>query len=338
MTQPSHLEASSRWLDGLPEREIYDIYRNTLARRFPAFNIRDFDDARFDMAQTLHMHDPSRAVDQTLVDAILTRESHERLLNDLDSYASKHGLRGWVDAGESLLVVTDHGQFTDVPVVAETIGRMGFGDRNTTVQVVSEMISLMGLDIGEGPYDVMRTLRHISSVVQTVPRLDGSPSDELRDYRVRKNSAGLHVLDSVRDTAGSTTVMSLVARHNVTSNNGNTLYIHEPNRRTLEGYATPNVKVIPICIDCPTFGDNGTIAPADLRFELFDPVRVKDSRSDTRAIVEHFRDATNRLAGDRYKNGIKVRSWMAQTTARRVRSVLPTDRETSGSTSDNTTT
>ena len=121
---------------------------------------------------------------------------------------------------------------------------------------------------------------------------------------------------------------TLVARHNLPSSNGNTLYIHEPNRRTLEGYVTPNVKVIAICIDCPTFRDDGTVAPADLRFELFDPVRITDSRSDTRAIVEQFRDATNRLVGDRYKNGIKVRSWMAQTTAQRVRSVLPTDRET----------
>ena len=328
MTQPSNPEAPGRWLDGLPEREIYDIYRHTLAKRFPAFHVREFDDARFDMAQTLHRHDPTRGVDQTLVDAILTRESHERLLNELDSYASKHGLRGWVDAGESLLVVTDHGQFTDVPVVAETIGRMGLGHRGPTVQVVSEMISLMGLDIGGGPYDVIRTLRHISAVVQTVPRLDGSPSDDLRQYRARKNSAGLHVLEAARDTEGSVTVMSLVARHNLPSSNGNTLYIHEPNRRTLEGYVTPNVKVIAICIDCPTFRDDGTVAPADLRFELFDPVRITDSRSDTRAIVEQFRDATNRLVGDRYKNGIKVRSWMAQTTAQRVRSVLPTDRET----------
>ncbi len=328
MTAPSNFDAPSRWLDGLPEREIYDVYRDTLSKRFPAFFVRDFEDSRFDMAQTLHQHDPRRKVDQALVDVIMTRESHERLLNDLDAYASKHGLGGWVDAGESVLIVTDHGQFTDVPVVAETIGRMGFGDRSTTVQVVSEMISLMDLDVGLGPYPVIRTLSHISAVVQTVPRLDGSPSDELNEYRRRKNSAGLHVLDAARDTPGSVTVMSLVARHNVASKNGNTLYIHEPNRRTLEGYVTPRVKVVPICIDCPTFGDDGSIAPADLRFELFDPIRVEDSRSDTRAIVEQFRDATNRLVGDRYKNGIKVRSWRTQTTAQRVRSVLPADRET----------
>ena len=67
--------------------------------------------------------------------------------------------------------------------------------------------------------------------------------------------------------------MSLVARHNTTSKNGNTLYIHEPNRRTLEGYVSPNVKVVPICVDCPTFHDDGSAAPADLQFELFDPIQ-----------------------------------------------------------------
>lgn len=308
---------------------MYDIYADTLTRRFPAFAVREFDNARFDMAQTLHHYDPSGVVDQDLVDAILTRESHERFLDDFEAYSSKHGLRGWVDAGESVLIVTDHGQFTDVPVVAETIGRMGFGERSRTVQVVSEMISLMALDIGNGPFDVMATLRRISATVQTVPRLDGTPSDLLGQYRARKNVAGLQVLEAVRDTPGSITVMSLVARHNVTSKNGHTLFIHEPNRRTLEGYVTPHVKVIPICLDCPTFHDDGSATPANLRYEFFEPLRVGDPRTDTRTIVEQFRDATNRLVGDRYKNGIKVRSWRAQTAAKRVRSVLPAEREVS---------
>ena len=329
MSRPSPLTSPGQWLDALPEREMYDIYRDTLTRRFPAFGVRDFDDARFDMAQTLHHYDSTGAVSQELVDAIVTPESHARFQEDFEAYSSKHGLRGWVESGESVLIVTDHGQFTDVPVVAETIGRLGFGDRNRTVQVVSEMISLMELDIGYGPFDIMETLRRISAVVQTVPRLDGTPSEALGRYRARKNAAGLQVLEAVRDTEGSTTVMSLVARHNVTSKNGHTLYIHEPNRRTLEGYVTPHVKVIPICLDCPTFHDDGSAAPADLRYEFFEPIRVGDARADTRAIVEQFRDATNRLVGDRYKNGIKVRSWRAQNAAKRVRSVLPTDREVS---------
>ena len=331
MTRVPGIDGPAHWLVGLPEREIYDIYADTLAKRFPAFAVREFDDARIDLAQTLHLHDPTAGIDQDLVDTIVTPESYERLLAELESYAFKHGLRGWVDAGESLLVVTDHGQFTDVPVVAETIGRMGLGDRRTTVQVVSEMISLMGLDIGQGQFDVIRKLQNISAVVQTVPRLDGAPSDDLRSYRERKNAAGLHVLRAARDTEGSITVMSLVARHNATSKNGNTLYIHEPNRRTLEGYISPNVKVIPIYVDCPTFHDDGSAAPADLRFEILDPIRIRDPRTDTKAIVQQFRDATNRLVGDRYKNGVKVRSWRAQTAAQRVRSVLPSDRETTDS-------
>ena len=329
MTRIPRDDAPEHWLDGLPEREIYDIYNDTLGRRFPAFQVRPFDEARIDLAQTLHQNDASTRVDQELLEVIATPESHARLVDGLDSYITKHGLRGWVDAGESLLVVTDHGQFTDVPVVAETIGRMGLGDRSTTVQVVSEMISLMSLDIGHGPRDVIGILRSISAVVQTVPRLDGIPSEALRRYRQRKNGAGLHVLQAARDTEGSITVMSLVARHNATSKNGNTLYIHEPNRRTLEGYVSPDVKVVPICVDCPTFHDDGSAAPADLRFEIFDPIRIKDPRTDTRAIVQQFREATNRLVGDRYKHGVKVRSWRAQTAAQRVRSVL--ERETTDS-------
>ena len=331
MTRLPWSDAPGDWLDGLPEREIYDIYADTLSRRFPAFQIRRFEEARIDLAQTLHEYDPTARIEQELVNAIVTPDSHDHLLEELESYTSKHGLRGWVEAGESLLVVTDHGQFTDVPVIAESIGRMALGHRGATVQVVSEMISLMNLDIGHGPFDVIRTLRNISSVVQTVPRLDGVPSEALRRYRERKNSAGLHVLGSARDTEGSITVMSLVARHNATSKNGSTLYIHEPNRRTLEGYVSPNVKVVPICVDCPTFRDDGSAIPADLRFELFDPVRIAHPRADTRRIVAQFRDATNRLVGDRYKHGVKVRSWRAQTTAQRVRSVLPSERETTDS-------
>ena len=322
MTRRAALGAPGHWLDGLPEREMYDVYARTIGDRFPAFAIRDFDDARLDMAQTLHRYDPSGSIDQALVDVILTRDSQERYLHDLDAYVVKHGLRGWLDAGESLLVVTDHGQFTDVPVTAESLGRIGLGDRATSVQVVSEMISLMRLDLGTDAFDVLDKLRNISAVVQTVPRLDGSPSAGLEQYRERKNGAGLHVLAGARDTEGSVTVMSLVARHNVASKNGNTLYIHEPNRRTLESYETPSVKVVPICIDCPTFRPDGTAAPADLRYELFDPVRVTDPRADTRTIVGQFRDATNRMMGDRYPSGVKVRSWRVQLAAQRVRSVL----------------
>ena len=165
-------------------------------------------------------------------------------------------------------------------------------------------------------------LRNISAVVQTVPRLDGNPSDDVRNYRDRKNIAGLGVLEAVRDTSGSITVGSLVARHNVKSKNGNTLFIHEPNRRTLEVYAVENVKVIPVCIDCPTFGEDGNVTPAEMQYELFPPMLVDDPRRDTRTIVEMFREATNRMVGHRYRHGVKVRSWRAQMTAQRVKSAL----------------
>ena len=44
MTRLSTDDAPTHWLDGLPEREMYDIYADTIAKRFPAFQIRSFDE------------------------------------------------------------------------------------------------------------------------------------------------------------------------------------------------------------------------------------------------------------------------------------------------------
>ena len=309
-------------MHGLPERALHDIYADVISARFPAFGVRDFEDARFDMAQTLHTYDADGSVDQSLINMIVTPESHDRFTEDLEAFIVKHGLRGWIESGESLLFVTDHGQFTDVPVLAETLGRIDLGQRSTTVQVVSEMISEMELDLGEGAFAVIDKLCNISAVVQTVPRLEGSPAHHVQQYRERKNEQGLELLGSVSDTEGSKTVMSLIARHNVPSKNGNTLYIHEPNRRTLEGYTTPNVKVVPVCIDCPTFGEGGVITPAEMRHEFFRPMYINDPREDTRKIVEMFREATTRMVGDRYRNGVKVRSWRAQMAKQRMTAAI----------------
>ena len=310
-------------MEVLPERELYEIYAATISSRFAAFGVRRFEDARFDMAQILHTYDPRDSIDQALVDVIVTPDSHARFTEDLEKFIVKHGLRGWIDSGEAVLFVTDHGQFTDVPVLAETLGRIGLGDRRTTVQVVSEMIADMRLDVGAGEFAVISKLRNISAVVQTVPRLDGHPSDDLLRYRERKNDAALRVLEAARDTEGSMTVMSLVARHNTPSKNGKTLFIHEPNRRTLEGYTRPYVKVVPVCIDCPTFRDDGTVSPATMRYEFVPPLFVNDPRADTRKIIDAFRKATNNMVGDRYRNGVKVRSWRAQMAQQRLAS-LPT--------------
>ncbi len=307
----------------MPERALYDIYAGVIASRFPAFGARPFEDARFAMAQTLHTYDDGKGVDQALVDMIITPESHHRFGEDLEAFVSKHGLRGWIDAGESLVFLTDHGQFTDVPVLAETLGRIELGRRTTTVQVVSEMISEIELDIGSGLFPVMEALRNISSVVQTVPRLDGAPTDAVRAYRDRKNASALKILEAVRNTEGSMTVMSLVARHNAASKKGHTLYIHEPNRRTLEGYVESAAKIVPVYIDCPTFGEGGSVVPAEIRYEFFQPMFINDSRADARKIVEMFREATSRTVGDRYRHGVKVRSWRAQMAKRRVKAALP---------------
>ena len=119
------------------------------------------------------------------------------------------------------------------------------------------------------------------------------------------------------------TVMSLVARHNTASKNVTTLYIHEPNRRTLEGYARPYVNVVRVCIDCPTFREDGSVGPAAMRYEFVPPLFVNDPRVDTRMIVDAFREATSNMVGDRYRHGVKVRSWRAQMAKQR-RASLPT--------------
>ncbi len=275
------------------------------------------------MAKTLHAWDDSKDIDQSLVDMIVTPGSHDRFYDDLETFVAKHGLRGWIDSGESLVFLTDHGQFTDVPVLAETLGRIELGRRATTVQVVSEMISEIELDIGDGPFPVMDALRQISAVVQSVPRLDGDPNDVVLSYRDRKNAVALSVLEAVRNTEGSMTVMSLVARHNAASKKGHTLYIHEPNRRSLEGYVKSSAKIVPVYIDCPTFGEGGSITPAEMRYEFFQPMFINDSRQDGRKIVEMFREATSRAVGARYRHGVKVRSWRAQMAKNRVQAALP---------------
>ncbi len=61
-----------------------------------------------------------------------------------------------------------------------------------------------------------------------------------------------------------------------------------------------------------------------MRYEFFRPMYVNDPREDTRRIVEMLREATNRMVGDRYRNGVKVRSWRVQMAKRRVTAALPT--------------
>lgn len=96
-------------MESLPERELCGIYADTISTRFAAFGVRGFEDARFEMSQILHAHEPSGSIDQALVDIIVTPESHAQFTSDLEAHIVKHGLRGWVDAGESLPFVTDHG-------------------------------------------------------------------------------------------------------------------------------------------------------------------------------------------------------------------------------------
>jgi len=321
MTTPDINFEANNWMDKLPEKELYNIYAETIGLRFPAFGIRSFDDCRYDLVQPLHTYNDSNPIDKDIVDIIVTPESHERFTDSLDTYTKKYGLQSWQDYEGSILWLTDHGQFTDVPVLAETLGRIGLGERKKTVQVVSEMISVMDLDIGQGPFHVIDKLQDISAVVQTVPRLEGNPSDEVEKYRERMNESGLVVLEAVRDTLGSSTVLSVIGRHNQKSKLGNTLYVHEPNKRTLETYFASHVKVVLVCIDCPTFKENGEVQPADMKFRIFPPMHITNPKKDTKDITAMIRDATHQMVGDNYKHGVKVRSWKAQNATRAARTL-----------------
>ncbi len=317
MTAGDLSEKELLWSEGLPEKELYDIYASTVETRFPAFGIRDYEEARYDMGQPFHSYDDSGAISQDILDLLLTRQSHDRYTEQLDEYITKHGLRGWLEYGGSLVFVSDHGQFTDVPINAETIGRIGLGERERTVQVISEMIATMTLDLGKGEEPVLKPLRHVSALAQTVPRLEGDPSNLLQDYREVKNSAGVSVMENVKNTEGSISVLSIVGRHNKPSRRGGTLYIHEPNQRTLETYTGDQVKAIPVYMHCPTFDEDGNMTPANMEFELFPPVQNVEAKKDTKKIVEMFRTATQRVVGGNYRHGVKIRSWKAQQAKRR---------------------
>lgn len=300
---------SEAWMSGLPQFELYHSYASTVRSRFPAFGIRSFEEARFDMAQPLHEYDPSEAIDQDIVDMIVTPESFERFGNNLMDYIAFHGLESWLRDGGSLVFGTNHRQFTDDPITAETLGRIGFGSREKTLQVVSEMICTMKLNLGKGEFSVLDKLCNIGAVAHTVPRLDGKPSEALVAYRTSQNTAGRKVIEAAARTPGAVTVLSVVGRHDTQSKTGRTLYIHEPNRETLASYDDPMVKLIPLCINCPTFHSDGSIKPADIQYELFDPMRITDSRKDTQKILYMFREATQHMIGSNYRNGVKIRRW-----------------------------
>jgi hypothetical protein len=172
---------------------------------------------------------------------------------------------------------------------------------------------------------VIETLQAISNVAQTLPRLDGNPSDNLEEYRTNRNYAGKSVIKRIVETKGTTTVMSLIGRHNVESKNKKKLYIHEPNRKSLEFLMDTNIKVIPIYINCPTFGDNGEIIPAEMTYEIFEPLKIENLKRDSKQIVTMFREATKRAVGHKYPSGIQIRSWKQQKGirgARRVQAVI----------------
>jgi hypothetical protein len=309
------------WAAGLPIKELYDAYATTVSSRFKAFGLRTFEEARFDMAQPYHAYDPTREIDKDILDVILTPESHERYKEQMANYVRDKKLASWLEYGGSLVFATDHGQFTDVPVTAETIGEIGLGSRQNTLQVISTMIATLELDLtGDDLRPIIDTLKNVSALGQTVPRLDGDPSDELEAYREQMNETSLSVLSNVKNTPGSITILSVVGRHNKPSRNGRSLFMHEPNRRTIEQYRGENVRVVPLYINCETFGDDGSITPAEMTAEFHDPIVITDPKKDMKHMMNFYKNATERAVGNRYPHGVKIRSWGAQQAKRRVSS------------------
>jgi hypothetical protein len=308
------------WVPLTPERELFGIYGSTIKKRFPAFGIRDVRDAAADIMDPFLPHDPSEFIDDELLSIILTQESFDAYCQSLRRHIERHKLDSRRDIG-TLIFATDHGQFTDVPVTAEALARIEFVERPRLTQVIGLMIATMELDLGKGSFAVTSKLRGISNLLSTVPRLDGTPSKELEDYRERRNAQSTATGTAILKTAGSTLVMSAIGRHNATSKSGKTLFIHEPNQRTFDLMDGDDIWVVPTYVHCPTFRPDGRIIPANLTSELLPPIRIQDVGGPRKAahfVTEQFRNATQRSVGNHYPNGVKIRRWAAQQTVKRI--------------------
>lgn len=306
-----------------PAHELYGIYADTVSSRFSGFTVLPFMQAQASLSTPFESHLPGQPVEQDLLDVIVSRESMDGFASTMSDYIKATGIDDWLDHWGSVAFVTDHGQFTDVPITAEVLGRLGVTKRENTIQVISKMISVMSLDLGQGSFTVTDKLRQISSLVKTVPRLDGSPSKELENFREDSNTEASDVIRKALADRGVVLVESFIGRHNQVSEDGKTLYINEPNINTARLLMGRNVKVVPLYIHCPTFGDDGSISTPNMSFEIFEPIDIDpaQARTASRHIVEQFRRATENTIGEQYENGVKVKSWAQQKAERGMRKV-----------------
>lgn len=309
----SDVSSPEQWINN-PAHELHGIYADTITKRFGIFGVLPFLEAQASLMTTYEGHIPGKPVEQHLWDVIVSPGSFDRYESALGSYFKDTGLDDWLEHWGSVAIVTDHGQFTDVPVTAEAIGRLGLAGREKVLQVISQMISIMTLDLGGGGFVVTEKLRQISGLVKTVPRLDGSPSRALKDFRRESNASASDVLGEALGSRGVIAVESFIGRHNQASEDGKTLYIHEPNIRTAELLIGRHIQVVPVYIDCPTFKDDGSISTPDMTFEIFEPIGIDydNAKAASEEIVDNFRKATERTVGHKYEHGVKVKSWEQQ--------------------------
>lgn len=309
-----------------PTEELYEMYAQTITDRFPSFLVRELSSVRDELDTPLLIRNREEAVEPWLIDAIATKESRERFLVALEQYLDTYSIDEWLQSG-SIVFGVDHGQFTDVPITSELFATLCPEKREHIFMVVSKMVDLLQLPFGE--LDVIPQLQKISHIIQTVPRLDRQPSKRLLKKRQNDNEDAKEILTRVLSQPGSVLVQSLIGRHNKPSDDGETLYIHEPNLETFRLMSGKNVLLIPLYIHCHTFGSDGSITPAELAFQFFPPIDFRDVKPRSvikqqriaNQVTENFRQATEGVLGRHYPGGIEIKSWQQQKLERLVGSV-----------------
>jgi len=289
--------------------ELYQIYVPVIESRFPAFNSRPEDETISDIASIL-LGSAVDNINPDVLGMIVTAESFSNFTEHLGNHANDKGVVEHKANGGTVVYLTNHGQFTDIPVVGKAVGDIGLAEKSEISLVVSAMISqteLLGLVVPD-------ELRKIGGLRQTIPRLDGYPSNELVQFRQDYNAKSVAAQAKFLENSG-VEIATLVGRHDKLSGSGRTLYIHEPNQRTTEPLMNDDVLVVPVYVDCATFRPDGSFGPAEMYAEIFNPLTITDPKLDSRRMIELFKQATaHRKTGPEGNkpDRVQVRSWAVQ--------------------------
>lgn len=296
------------WIPKSPVTELYAMYHATIAERFRPFGsigIADF----VEIGSPFGRYRTGKALDENTVNAFVNQESRESFQEKFAEFVVATGIDDWLEHRGSVVFGLNHDQFTDVPITAETVARIGLAPREQIVQVISRMVTQLEL-YGEGVHDEI--VRKISASLATIPRLDGSPSHSLAKYRRYWNDTADAYLQNILQAQGAVTIESVIGRHNIVE--GDTLYIHEPNIRTFEQLFKSNTDIlfIPLYLSCISVQPNGNIEPGTIRFEFFEPIHGQKPEDVKDQTVEHLLNATRTHIGERYAGGVQIKTWLDQ--------------------------